>query len=270
MPEQKFNIWPLDRINYVPRTPFLQSLVRDDVAVEEEIPLEEQVIRMAKAGVEMDSNVLHLARTYKRYRNKNARLPNFSRWATGMFRDDKDLAKVIATAGQKKAVHGVLSVRTDAVSILKGADSPHFYSCLVYHPESSGEKKDIHQWGNILKYVVEETPGIAIIGVEGPDGKYIGRAWLHHAIDRADGGNVVVPYRAYGQLTNERVIAHLKGLGVRVAEPHMPYYSQYNPAPAKADRKAIVVDYEQCFERTLHWDHVTPKRREGYTVAEVL
>lgn len=260
---QGLNIWPLDRVAYVPRTDFMQGLVRDNVGVAEEIPLEEQVIRMAKAGVQVDSNTLHLARTYKRYRNKNARLPNFSRWATGMFRDDRELAKVIATAGQKKTVHGVIRVATDATSILKGADSPHFFSCLTYKPTASGKKEDIHDWANILKYVCEETPGIAIIGIEGENGKYTGRAWLHHAIDRENGENIVVAYRPYGNLPQEQMIAHLKGLGVRVASPH--YYGYGAPKGAKK----VTVDYNQCFERALHWDLATKKRVEGYDVTEL-
>ena len=58
---------------------------------------------------------------YVKLKNKGARLPNFSRWITGMWVGNKDFANYLAKEGQKAAKRKII-MSGDLIDILRSED----------------------------------------------------------------------------------------------------------------------------------------------------
>lgn len=175
-----------------------------------------------------------LARQYCALRNKGARLPKFSKWCSSLFKDDKDLA--VALADYCRAVGGVndkFIISCNPVDILRAADTKHYWSCL----DDKGAFRDV------LPGVVEKCPGIAVVYVNGPDGKMKGRSWLHHVV--ADGVHGVYIANGYGNgLTVQELREHFKKQGVPVFE------STYGGTGVRGE-------FIGAFKANIHWDTCT-------------
>lgn len=226
MTASKYNIWPLDKVNFVPRTDFLQSLVGK--VEPDPIPTEEVVQRNAGAFAYRSGGIAELANYYIYFRDKGARLPKFTRWATGMFATDDKLQKELAKAGKLTDSSSPLFMSCDVVDILRSADTPHFQSCFKYEANLDGttwESRKSAQWGNMPKHIAELTPGIAILGINDENGKYRGRVWVHHIQVGKEKRDAVCAAYPKGTLTMPMIKKYFSERGVEVytADLYNPY-----------------------------------------------
>lgn len=251
---KNYDIPKLDTIKYVERTKFIQSILGPCARKEE--PLENIAVNiweeMQKGSrglkARVDLRTVDLARDYIKFRDQGARLPKFSKWAAGMFKDDKELAKNLAGIG-KVEDYGNLVISGDVVDILRCADTPHFTSCLKWE-NGKGPYRDVP-----VK-IAEECPGIAIAYID-DDAKIPhmrGRVWVHHAkrvSDKAD--CIVVCAQWAGSLQARAVVRAIKEVyGV-------PAYfgGGYGAQPASADKNAVAVNFVDCFTKPIHHDMYT-------------
>lgn len=241
----KYDIWPLDQVKYVERDEFIQKLLTKVEAPE--IPVEDQVMSIwddihmgvpVKAMV--DVRTVHLAQDYIRYRDQGARLPKFSKWASSMFKDDKQLAKDLAAAG-KATDKGAIVISGDIVDILRCADTKHFSSCFAY---KGGEG----YYKEMPKHICEDTPGIAIAYIDDDEGKMRGRVWVHHA-QRIDTGEdvAVVCQQWAGSLDAKQVCREIQKMGI-------PAFHGGSYGNQAGD---VQVRFINCFKKALHHDMYT-------------
>lgn len=234
---------PPNKLKYVERTEFLQSLF-GSLPVESR-PLESVITSLAAvleapaARVTVDRETVYLATTYIRLKEKGARLPKFSRWATGLFKDDKTLAKDLATAGKVEDTTADIVISGNIMDILRNADTPHFYSCL----KAGGPYEDV------TKGIVEKCPGIAIAYIDDENGKMRGRCWVHHA-ERVDNGATVavVCQKWGGTLDAVQVVKALRARGVE---------AYCGGSYGKQARGGIPVNFVGCFTEVIHHDMYT-------------
>ena len=251
MPDpSKYDIWPLDQVRYVERDDFIKKLLTKFET--DEIPLENSIVsiwdkmrRDVPVKVRVDRGTVDLARDYIRYRDMNARLPKFSKWAAGMFKDDKQLAKDLAAAGKETDTSGAIVISGDVVDILRCADTPHFTSCFDY-------KKGHGLYKQLPKQIAEETPGIAIAYIDDDNGRMRGRVWVHHA-QRTDTGEdvAVVCAQWAGTLQAAQVVKKIQGeLGIPAF-----YGGGYGKQSDRQDH--VRVNFINCFNTAVHHDMYT-------------
>lgn len=232
-------------IKYVERDDFIKSL--ELKVPPKPTPLEDAVVNIwneQQAGItvkaKVDVNTVQLAQDYIRYRNKQARLPAFSRWASGMFRDDATIAKDLAAAGKYYENSGDIVVSGGLIDILRCADTPHFSSCFGV----DSYYKDMPQ------KIAEMCPGIAIAFVDDENGKMRGRCWVHHARRLEDGVEVAVVCQKWGGTVDAKQIAEV------IKEKGIPAYVAGSYGNEDGDVK---VEFINCFTTEVHHDLYTWK-----------
>lgn len=229
----------------VPRTEFMQSICGAyDL---EPMPIEHVI---SEAGnvyyqhpVFADNLTLQLAREYINHSNNNARLPKFGKWATGMYKDRKELAKDIADFGQKASKDKrVLHISGDPYDILRSGISSKFFSCLKLGGGFDQQR--------VLQRIVEECAGIAVAFFQDPDSpEMTGRLFLHH-VKRKDGSDAIVCQSGpRGNLHAKNIVEVLKTKGIAVSEG--------NCSLRKDDMGVEPVEFQECFTENLHYDIYT-------------
>ena len=233
------------KMKYVQRTDFIKSLCGGIPA--EPRNLEDIICDMGysiaalKPKVKLAKSTVDLAFTYQGLRRKGARLPKFSRWSSGMFKDDKTLAADLAAAGKSEDSSSDIVISGDIMDLLRNADTPHFGSCL----KAGG------MYDSVTIGIVESCPGIAIAYVDDDAGRMRGRCWVHHA-ERVDNGNTVaiVCQKWGGTLGAEQVVAALRAKGVEA-------YEGGSYGREHGDANAIAVNFIGCFKKEIHHDMYT-------------
>lgn len=230
------NVRNPETVKYVPRTDFIKSICGRDAPLP--LATEDAIIKMMTdrgLKVKVDQYTYQMAQWYISLRNKGARLPKFTRWATGMFAEDKNLAAIMAEAGKYQEKSGDIVISGECIDILRCADTKHFYSCFA---KDGG-------YDHMPVAIAEETPGIAIAYVEDPnDGKLRGRVWLHHARRKDNGKDVVVVQaNGYGTLSARQVAELLKKKGFEVL-----FNDIYG------SHKSVAIEYIDCFKQGVHHD----------------
>lgn len=243
----EYNILDPEKLKYAERDEFIKSLCfKEDLP---EVPVESSIVSIweaqhqfgLNAKVKVNEQTLRLAQDYIRYRDKGARLPKFSKWACGMFKDDKVLAKDLATAGKYVESNSSLFVSADMIDLLRNADTPHFTSCLAV---GMGYEK-------VTQAIVEKCPGIAIAYVDddGTPPKMRGRCWVHHAQRVDNGADVAVVCTKWGGTVGaEQVVDVLRSKGVE-AYVGGSYGNQSN--------NGLAVNFINCFNEPIHHDMYT-------------
>lgn len=233
-----------ENLKYVPRTEFIQALCGTIEATPR--PLEDIISDFGAwhrhpPKVQVSPTTLELAQTYVMFRNRGARLPKFSRWATGMFKDDKVLAKDLAACGKTEDSSSDIVISGDVMDLLRNADTTHFNSCL----KAGGS------YEKVTRGIVEDCPGIAIAYIDDENGRMRGRCWVHHA-ERADNGATVavVCHKWGGTLDAIQVVESLRKRGFE-AYVGGSYGKQYE------GHDAIKVNFVGGFKVQVHHDMYT-------------
>ena len=245
----KYDIWPLDQVNYVERDEFIQKLLTKFPP--QEILLEDSIVSIwngnhpQEVRAKVDPNTVELAYDYIKFRDKNARLPKFSKWATGMFKGDKELAKSLAAAGKLVDASGDVVISGDVVDILRCADTPHFISCFKYEGGRGHYK-------NLPKMIAEECPGIAIAYVDDENGKMRGRVWVHHAQRLDTGEDVAVVCQQWAGTLNAMQVA--KEIQTKLG---IPAFHGTGYGRKVENVNAVKVKFVNCFKEPVHHDMYT-------------
>lgn len=239
---QKHPIYDPAHLAFMERDDYLKSVC--GVSSPTPRPLEEAVVSiwedMGRGGVRcrVDVETLKMAQDYIRYRNQGARLPKFSKWTTGMFRDSPTLAADLAAAGKWEEKSSDVVISCELIDLLRNAATHHFSSCLKadgYYP-------------NVVPKIIEECPGIGIAYVDDENGYMRGRCWIHHA-QRVDDGTdcIIVCTKWGGTLSAEQVVDVLRAKGVQ-AYVGGSYGRQHE------GRNAIAVNFVGCLTKSIHHD----------------
>jgi hypothetical protein len=242
----KYNILDPATINYVERNAFIQKLIGSSKPVPKEtedciLAIWDDMRHGRDVRVKVDPETVKLAQDYIRYRDKGARLPKFTRWASGMFKDDKQLAGDLASAGKYEEKSSEIVISGDIIDILRCADTKHFQSCF----KVKGGYEDMP------KRICEQTPGIAIAYIDDDQGYMRGRVWVHHAKRIADGVDVAVVCQAWGGSLPAQQVAEAiqaKGIDAYVG-------GSYGSMARQAD--AVPVEFIDCFTAAVHHDMYT-------------
>lgn len=222
---------------FVPRTPFLRGL-EGEMPVEE-MPLEDVVTMLRRHNrLQLSDDLFDLALAYIRYRDQGARLPKFSRWVTGMFRNRDDLAKMLAEAGQHNTGTEPFTLSCKPQDILRAGDTPHLYSCF----------KSTDGWGYMPRAICKQAPGIAILYQNDKNGDLLGRAWVHHAKIQGSNENVAVVGAYKGSMNEDRVRQFFESKGVQA------YAAGYPVSAAKKKPTSVTANYFKCFSKSVHHD----------------
>lgn len=261
MREEEYNIYPPDKVEYVPRDEFVQSLIslhspKAKAAEDAILSIWDDQQHRRPVLCKVDPATVTLARDYIRYRDQGARLPKFSRWATGMFRDNKQLASDLATAGKYQESSGEIVISGDKIDILRCADTPHFSSCFKYRAEYP-----LGDYTQLPKLICEKTPGICIAYVDDENKRMRGRVWVHHARRQDNGKDVAVVCQAWaGSLPAKQVAEVINSMGIEalVGEGYGREVKSKN---------AVLVDFINCFDTQVHHDMYT--WRKGFSVEPV-
>lgn len=258
----KYDIFDPRQVKYVERTDFLKRLCGQ---IDQGDTLEDSIIKSLRDKAHRsvtESDILELAQTYYKYRNKGARLPKFSRWVTGMFASNAEYANYLAAEGQKAAARKII-MSVDLVDILRNADTPHFSSCFRKRFESPDvdqtwamknyEYPAMQSW-DAFQYmgvrIAEDCPGIGLLYVDDEKGHMMGRLWVHHARNLANGEDLIVlPQSQYGCLQGSNVARLLANRGIKVA------LGSYYGAPPNNPK--IDIEYVGCFTKQIHHDLTT-------------
>lgn len=233
-------------VPWVERDDFIKSLTSAGAEVKE-VALEQCVLNkwkeqlaaaIPKDRLEVSANVARLARDYARYAKSGAKLPKFSRWASGMFPADKEIATTLAKVGQAKATAGVLQFSASCFDIMRCGVSPHFGSC--FKPGGVG--------GKSVLAIASTAPGIGIVYVDDDKGVMKGRTWLYHAKRTEDDADIVVlaAYK-YGTLNETAVVNALKEKGFAV------YKASYGYIPGRTKIQYVNMG-EQFYNDTNLWE----------------
>lgn len=240
----------LDNLDAVPRTDFMQSICGDyDMAPKE---IEDLIAGGAlHSKVKVSDTLVELASFYRRHSRAGARLPNFPRWVNGLYKDNKDNAKVLAVAGQMASVQGKVTISGEPLDIMRCADTEHFASCLrsADHPKNTSNFYIEAGYDKIPRKIVEECPGIVIAYTEDDNGYYKGRMFLHHA-QLDSGEDIVVMSTGYGVFQfDDSLTRTLKNAGLKV---YVPWHMRYNFN--ERDGKKVKGKYVGAFTEHIHWD----------------
>ena len=226
------------KMKYVERTDFIKSLCGRETPNPR--PLED-VIRSLPRGVRVSEETIDLAYTYYNLRNRGARLPKFSRWSSGMFKDDATLAKDLATAGKVEDSSGDVVISGDIMDLLRNADTPHFGSCL-----RAGGPYD-----NVTIGIVEKCPGIAIAYIDDDAGRMRGRCWVHHAERKDNGASVAIVCTKWGgTLDASQVVEVIRKKGFEA-------YVGGSYGNQVTGKNTIAVNFVGCFTENIHHDMYT-------------
>lgn len=234
-------------LNIIPRNDVMQSLV----TVTEQQSIERAIWRqdLPDNAPSAAKELKNLARQYIVLSNKDARLPKFSKWVASMFQGNVMLMEHLAKAGQVGGKSEII-VSCNPIDILRGADSPHFWSCLG---DNGGFSK-------VLAGVVSRCPGIAVAYIDNPaDGKMKCRVWLNHA--RVNGKDCIAMLRPYGQGFSQQQIAELiasKG------------YDVYNASGYGGKTKFELIDGfdTKGADKGIHWDITEYGELRGDLIAQ--
>lgn len=236
--QDKYNIYDPDHVNFVERTDFLQRVAGSfvDSRTPEEVFMLLSPLH-AKVGT---IDVRSLATTYISMQRLNARLPKFTKWMTGMFPGNKELADLLATKGQDSAAREI-TISTTKLDILRSGYSPNFQSCLGFQSDYPRE-----EYQQIPVRLAEEFPGIAVAYTQDANQQLTARRFLCHAKIKGTNEDVVViqtdgcPSNGLSKLNIARV---LKRNGIRAF------------VPAYRDRgEEINVVYQGCPTESIHFD----------------
>lgn len=234
----------------------LKVLQRDDVmlslvTVTEQLPIERAIWKqeLPDNAPEELKQLKNLSRNYIVLANKDARLPKFSKWVSSMFADNAKIMGALAKAGQIGGKSEII-ISCNPVDILRGADSPHFWSCL------GGDGG----FRSVLSGVVEKCSGVAVAYVDNPtDGKMKCRVWLNHGI--VDGRDVIVIMNPYGNGFTAAQIGELiasKGYDV--------YQSSYGENGNTKFELVNTFDYKGK-DQGIHWD-ILERAQSGKLIAK--
>lgn len=267
----KWWIYDPRTVNAVERTDFLKSLcghIDQSDALEDILRNKPALPRKRADGtyIPQEEQTAHyemidLAKTYYKYKNKGARLPKFSRWVSGMFSGNTEYAKILADEGQKAAARKII-VSVDKVDILRCAATPHFASCFA-RPEVEGKGPYAGTgYSKIPVKIAEECPGIGIVYVDDENGMMLGRHWFHHAKLKKTGEDIVVLTQSrYGCLQGENV-ARLLAKKFNVKAGLGSYYGD--------DLGNTEVEYIGCFDKEIHHDLSTWRKPAYVSVLDPL
>lgn len=242
-----YNILDPSSIKWAERDGFIQKLVGAHTPAQLEaedaiVSIWDDICKAKPVQVKVDKATVELAQDYIRYRSKGARLPKFGRWATGMFKDNSQLAADLAAAGKYVEKSGDIVISGDIVDILRCADTKHFTSC--FSKDSCYPKMPQH--------ICEDAPGICIAYVDdnGTPPKMRGRVWVHHAERVEDGVEVAVVCKEWaGSLSARQVAEHIqKTLDI-------PAY--IGGSYGRDDPNGVPVNFINCFDKSLHHDLYT-------------
>lgn len=217
-------IWNPETVGFVERDDFIRSLAATS-AVVEAVPLEQSILakwkrQLAQPGalkaaqLEVSPAIARMARDYARYTKGGARLPKFSRWASSMFPNDKELGNTLAKLGQVKAEAGKIVFSAECYDLMRAGVTPHFGSC--FRVASVG--------GESLRAIATAATGIGIAFVDDEKGLMRGRTWLYHAKRVKDGADVVVfASYPYGKFDEAAAAKALKDRGFLVYKATYTY-----------------------------------------------
>lgn len=223
-----------EKLKILPRLPQLTGIVTRNESSEEVHKRAKDDVALAN-GTKAQKLLRLLARQYCALENKGARMPKFSKWVTSLFKDDKELHNALAKYSQNAGAGFIISC--NPVDILRAADTKHYWSCL----DHNGGFTDV------LPAVLTKAPGIAIVYVNGPDGKMQGRAWIHCC--EVDGKRAFAIARQYGNgLLIKDVAAHIEA---------MTKLKCYSTRSVDYGLKPVNGSYVGCFTKNLHWDDYT-------------
>lgn len=242
--ERKYPIYDEAHIKFMERDDFIKSVC--GIVSPTAKPLEEAVLsiweKQREGGAvkfKVDRATVRMARDYIHYRKRDARLPKFSKWATGMFRDDATLAADLATAGKWEEKSSDIVISCSMADINRNAATPHFSSCLT----PGG------YYGEVTQQILENCPGIGIAYVKDDKDYMRGRCWIHHAQRVDDGVDCIVVCTKWGgTLTAEQVVEVLRAKGI-------PAYVGGSYGNQRAG--GIPVNFIGCFDRDIHHDMYT-------------
>lgn len=234
---RKYTIQKFDFDNeFQARTPFLRSL--EGTFGVPDMPLEDVVIMLKRNGrLQISQDLFDMAMAFMRYRDQGARLPKFSRWVTGMFRDRTDLAKMLAEAGKAATGTEPITLSCQAQDILRAGDTPHLYSCF----------KSSDLWGYMPRAIATLTPGIGLLYQNDEKGELLGRAWVHHAKLKETGENVAVVAAFKGSMNEDRARQFFDSKKIKA---YVAGYGVSNPI----QRKKEIANYFKCFDTEVHHD----------------
>lgn len=208
----RYTIHPPNTINWLERDEFMLGM--EGAFPAQETPLEDLILNnggraRGKISALIATDLYHMAMFYKTHRDKQARLPKFSRWVCSMYADNKDYSAAFAFFAQETTNNQIV-VSCNMIDILRCADTPHFASCFKYPSQYP-------------KTICEKSSGMAIAFINDAEGKMKGRAWLHHAkLD--DGTDIVIVKAGYGVLKHDMLCSELvkKGYKVYIKLPYDP------------------------------------------------
>lgn len=228
----------LDHKKVPMRDEVMRSLVKQAAQVPVEVALRQlDADKLPKEGVALRK----LALTYITLTNKQARLPKFSKWVSSMFQNDVMMMQYLSKAGQMAGKQDEsLIISCNPIDLLRGGDSPHFWSCLV----CDGGYQEV------MTALGSKWTGIAVAYVDAPDGKMKGRVWLHHA---EIGGKTVIVGASHifgNGFTHEQV-------GKLVNEAGYDYYQYASYWGGNGGKKVKVQKFIGCPTEYIHWDTET-------------
>lgn len=228
-------------VNYEGET--LKILPRDDVmlsivtgaptASNELVDLEEICKELPDSKGATAREIRVLAKQFIVLKNKDARLPKFSKWVTSMFQNKPEINALLAQMGQQTVSSSNIVISCNPVDILRGGIGKHFMTCLG--PQGGGG------WGyaDVLPGVLQECPGVAVAFIDDGTGAYRARCWVHHI--EVDGKTAIQMNRPYGNGINPKALAELiasKG------------YDVYDQSYGGNTRYKFINN----FKRKIHWD----------------
>lgn len=251
MSAPKYNIFDPKQVNYVERTPFIQSICGH---IDQSDNLEDIVIKSKGASI-TETEIRQYAQWYIALKNKGARLPKFSKWITGMWAGNSDFATYLAKEGQKAAKRKII-MSGEVLDILRSADTPHFQSCFKRTAPTDKIDREmmlkVSQWDQyqyMPVLIAEECPGIGIAFVDDENGKMMGRQWMHHARDNERDEDILVLTQGYyGCLQGSNLARLLAERGVRIGTR---IHAREGATLTKDQRR---VEFVGCFQRAVHHD----------------
>lgn len=229
--DDKYNIYDPESVNFVERTDFLKSLSGTHTVDDE---LEDVVQQTAKSY-----DLRLLAGYYTELKRREARLPKFSRWVTGMFANNAQFAEELARAGQ--SVKKTVTISTSLLDILRSGDTHHFSSCY-------GIRNNMPTNYKIPVTLAEEAPGVALAYIDDDKGFMVGRQWIVHGADK-DGDIAVLSPMPVGNFQQAPLVKALKQQGHRVAVATFGY-----------DNQGHVVSYVGGIPTAINFDVQTWKK----------
>ena len=232
VPPAQYNIQKLDGIKYAPRDEFMQSIM--GILPKADLDITEILANEWKKNDKTTQRLRNYAQTYRGFAAEGARLPKFTKWVSGMFVNNAELANAIAAYG-KEAVNHIMVASGDLLDIMRVADTPHYVSCLGV---DGGFK-------SVTKGIAETCTGIGVVYVNDANGKMKGRCFINHA--QLDDGTdcIVVASGIYGCITPDQVAKAFIAKGI----PAYVYTGMWDNKDGSVNVKFI-----NCFTKDIHYD----------------